>query len=283
MLTRSRRQSADKLLLLNADDFGFTRDVNAGVVHCHQAGILTSTTLMANGAAFDDAVRLSRENPTLDIGCHLVLVQGRSLVTGAPLPEKPQHLVSALLAGRIQPYTELRAQVEKLIDAGIRPSHFDTHKHTHILPPVFSAVVRLAREFKVPFVRLPFDAGWWPLRPLDNWYRYTLKRAGLRATDHFLGFRLTDRLTEHTFAAALERLPAGSTEFMCHPGYLGQELQHAPTRLKETRVRELEAITSSKISALLKRESVTLINYRNLASSGAGQKPPAGPAPGRHL
>jgi chitin disaccharide deacetylase len=57
---------------------------------------------------------------------------------------------------------------------------------------------------------------------------------------------------------------------MCHPGYLGQELQHAPTRLKETRVRELEAITSSKISALLKRESVTLINYRNLASSGAG-------------
>lgn len=261
-------QGPGKLLLVNADDFGFTRDVNAGIVHCHRAGVLTSTTLMANGAAFDHAVQLARETPSLDIGGHLVLVQGKSLVTGEPLPEKPQQLAAALLAGRIRPYEELRAQVQKLVDAGIRPSHFDTHKHTHVLPSVFSAVARLAREFDVPFVRLPFDADWWPVRPVDMWYRGALKRAGLRATNHFLGFRLTDTLTKESLAAALRRLPAGSTEFMCHPGYLGEELKHAPTRLKQTRVRELEAITSPDIAAVLKSESITLINYRQLAQTG---------------
>ena len=61
-------------LIVNADDFGFTKDVNAGIVEAHQCGILTATTLMANGAAFDDAVRLALENPSLDVGCHLVLV-----------------------------------------------------------------------------------------------------------------------------------------------------------------------------------------------------------------
>jgi hypothetical protein len=71
-----------KKLIVNADDFGFTRDVNSGIVEAHRRGILTATTLMANGAAFDEAVRLSRENPELDIGCHLVLVGGRSLLAG---------------------------------------------------------------------------------------------------------------------------------------------------------------------------------------------------------
>jgi predicted glycoside hydrolase/deacetylase ChbG (UPF0249 family) len=261
------QNSTGKLLLVNADDFGFTRDVNAGIVHCHRAGILTSTTLMANGAAFDDAVALARAVPSLDIGCHLVLVQGQSLLTGQPLPAKWREFVAALLAGKIRPYDELRAQVQKVIDAGIHPSHFDTHKHTHVLPTVFSAVIRLAREFEVPFVRLPFDIGWWPVRPLDEWYRSRLERAQLRATDHFLGFRLTDCLTESTLSAALKGLAAGSTEFMCHPGYLGKELLNAPTRLKQTRVCELEALTSPSVKALLEAESITLTNYRQLATS----------------
>src|ERR1700693_2292290 len=71
-----------KQLIVNADDFGFTPDVNEGIVESHRRGILTATTLMANGAAFDDAVRLSRETPTLDIGCHLVLIGGGAALTG---------------------------------------------------------------------------------------------------------------------------------------------------------------------------------------------------------
>ena len=255
-----------KRLIINADDFGFTRDVNAGIIHAHRYGVLTSTTLMANGDAFEDAVRLARETPELDIGCHLVLVQGYSLLTGKPYPEKLVDVYRALLGRQLDPYSELRPQVEKIIAAGIRPTHLDSHKHTHIYPVVFRAVVRLAREFGIPYVRLPLDAtvplSAWPCALGKRAYRAMARKYAVRMTDHFLGFRLTGSLTEASFAAAIENLPEGSTELMCHPGFLGPELQSAATRLKESRVRELEALTSPQIRQLLAAKSIRLGPFR---------------------
>jgi chitin disaccharide deacetylase len=240
-------------LIINADDFGFTRDVNTGIVEAHRNGVLTSTTLMANGDAFDHAVQLARETPSLDIGCHLVLVQGRSLVTGRELPASPGGVIAALVARHLDVYGELRAQVEKILGAGIRPTHLDSHKHTHIVPAIFRQIVRLAEEFKIPYVRrLPFAR------------IYLGSRANIRMTDHFLGYRLTGSLTEHSFARALSSLRDGTTEFMCHPGYLGPELAAAPTRLKQSRVRELEALTSPRIRDLIASEGIQLLNFPSL-------------------
>lgn len=248
-----------KQLIINADDFGFTRDVNAGIVHAHVHGVLTSTTLMANGDAFEDAVRLARETPSLDMGCHLVLVQGQSLVTGKPLPENPRALLADLALKRLNVYGELRAQIEKIVEAGIRPTHLDTHKHTHLVPAVFRQVVGLASEFKIPYVRLPLDATIPFTRlPGERFYRRSAARFGVRMPDQFLGFRLTGCFIEETFAAALSKLPEGTTEFMCHPGFLGPELEHASTRLKESRVRELEALTSPRIRDLLEAKAIRL-------------------------
>src|SRR5947208_1148267 len=136
-----------KRLIVNADDFAFTRDVNQGIVEAHREGILTATTIMATGPAFDDAVRLAIENPTLDIGCHLVLVGE------PPFPSTVAKLVQAIALGRIKIYEELLAQIERILAAGIEPTHLDTHKHTHLLPPVLNAVARLSEEFKIPWVR----------------------------------------------------------------------------------------------------------------------------------
>src|SRR5262245_64061738 len=99
-----------KRLVVNADDFGFTRDVNEGIVEAHRRGILTATTLMANGGAFDDAVRLAEKHPTLDVGCHLVLVSGRSLLTGRPFPLTVSRLLVAIAKRQIRIYDELAAQ-----------------------------------------------------------------------------------------------------------------------------------------------------------------------------
>jgi chitin disaccharide deacetylase len=252
-------------LIVNADDFGFTRDVNAGIVHSHVCGILSATTLMANGDAFEDAVRLGRETPTLDIGCHLVLIQGTSLVTGDALPQSWNALLKALATDKIDVETELRAQIQRIVSAGIQPTHLDTHKHSHVHPAVFKVVLRLANEFGIHFVRLPFDTGWMPVRPLNLIYRRKLRQCGLRATDHFTGFLLTDTLTSETLSEALARLPEGSVEFMCHPGYLGEELRRASSRLKEARVRQLEALTSPAIRARLAELQIGLTNYRELA------------------
>lgn len=259
-----------KRLIINADDFGFTKDVNAGIVQAHRAGILTSTTLMANGNAFEDAVRLARETPTLDIGCHLVLVQGRSLVTGWEFPEKLGKAWAALITRRLDVYAELRAQIEKILNAGIRPTHLDSHKHTHVLPHVFRQVVRLAHEFDIPYVRLPLDhTAPFARVPSDlasRYYRRLARDTRVKMTDHFLGFRLTGSLTEKTFAATLACVREGTTEFMCHPGCLGPELTHAATRLKESRVRELETLTSPSIREMIERQEIRLTNFGALAS-----------------
>ena len=251
-----------KRLIINADDFGFTSDVNAGIVQAHRDGVLTSTTLMANGSAFDDAVRLAKETPSLDVGCHLVLVQGTSLLTGKTLPKGPRQLLFALARGGLDIYSELRLQIEKILAAGITPTHLDTHKHTHLIPRVFRAVCRLASDFEIPWVRLPLDktvriAGFFP-GFAEASYRRTAQQHGVLMTDNFLGFRLTGSLTEETFAAAITALPEGLTEFMCHPGLLGPELSKAETRLKESRVRELEALTSSSIRRLVAQSGVRL-------------------------
>ncbi|MDQ2843709.1 MAG: ChbG/HpnK family deacetylase [Acidobacteriota bacterium] len=251
-----------KRLIINADDFGFTRDVNAGIIEAHRMGVLTSATLMANGDAFDDAVRLAHETPTLDIGCHLVLVQGNSLLSGKSLPRGLGQLLLSVARGGLDLYTEMRLQIKKILSEGIQPTHLDTHKHTHLVPVIFRKVVRLAAEFRIPYVRLPLDstvriAGISP-SALERLYRGIAARSGVSLTDHFRGFRLTGSLTEQTFAEAIRNLPDGTTEFMCHPGKLGPELAHAETRLKESRVRELEALTSLRIRELMVESGVRL-------------------------
>ncbi len=245
-------------LIINADDFGFTPDVNAGIVHAHRNGVLTSTTLMANGEAFENAVRLAKETPTLDIGAHLVLVQGRSLVDGRPLPETPSRLLAVLARHGLDVYAELKSQIEKIHAAGLQISHLDSHKHTHLVPSVFRAVVKLAREFGIPWVRLPLDP---KFRFAHRYYRRLSQGSNVRMTDHFLGFTLTGSLTEETFAKALTKIEEGTTEFMCHPGYLGPELKQARTRLKESRLRELEALTSPRIRELIIAKEIELSGF----------------------
>jgi predicted glycoside hydrolase/deacetylase ChbG (UPF0249 family) len=233
-----------KYLIPNADDFGFTRDVNRGIVEAHRNGILTATTLMAPGAAFDDAVDLARQNPDLDIGVHLVLVD----LKGFP-PTIPR-LLFAL--PRMHIYDELASQVRKVLAAGIQPTHLDTHKHTHLLPPIFNAVVRIAEEFHIPWVRRRFGPFRW------------LPTRSCRSTDHFTGFRLTGRYGAAELAEVIRNLPEGSTEFMCHPGLCTEELRAARTRLKDSRRRELDALTSPEVRAALEESGVKLARYRDL-------------------
>ena len=262
-------------MIFNADDFGFTHDVNEGIVEAHRNGVLTATTLMANGDAFDDAVRRAREVPSLDVGMHLVLVQGRSVLhPEKEFPETLQELGKALMRREIQVYDEAAAQVRKIVAAGIHPSHLDTHKHTHLFPPVLDAVARIAKEFDIPWVRRPFDYGTGPVAGLTKQAvgaamklmspRFAKKLAGFRMTDHFTGFQLTGTLDTSGMVETLKTLPHGLTEFMCHPGHCGDELRAAATRLKETRPAELAALTSPEVRRVIEERGIELTSYRAL-------------------
>ncbi len=258
-------------LVVNADDFGFARDVNRGIIEAHRGGILTATTLMATGAAFEDAVRLAKENVALDVGCHLVLVGT------PPFPESVAELMVAIARGRLRVYDELAAQVRRVLDAGLKPSHLDSHKHTHLLPPVLAAVARISQEFGIPWVRRPFD---FPLQPgrtpfakravnhafgvVRGYFEPKLAHHGCRWTDHFAGFQITGRVDAATLVELIRRLPEGSTELMCHPGYCTDELRAENTRLKESRERELKALTAPQVRTALTEARVQLVNYREL-------------------
>lgn len=268
-----------KILLVNADDFGFTTDVNEGILHCHNEGILTATTLMANGAAFDDAVRIALCTPSLDVGCHGVLVGGHSVADGRELPNSVGELLRALALRQVDPYVELKAQLERIRQAGLRITHMDTHKHTHLAPPVLEAVAKLAEEYGIRWIRRPFDL---PINGepvpvarrvlsrslgfLRSRFHTVLARHGCATTDHFAGFALTGHLQASDLIRLFENLPAGSTELMVHPGFHREALEKARTRLKATRQKELEALTDPSVRQRLAELGIQLGRYSRLGA-----------------
>ena len=267
-------------LIVNADDFGLTEGVNAGIVEAFQNGILRSASLMANGRAFDDAVRLALQNPGLDVGCHLMLISGRAVSDpGRELPRSAPRLVARLAwgwrAGAIE--REFAAQIEKIQGAGVSLSHLDTHKHTHLAPPVLEAVLRVARSHDIPWVRRPFDlpltaarasAAWTSrflnaaMRPLRSRFSRKLASFGCRATDHFAGFQVTGRFQTPELVQLIRALPEGLTEFMCHPGYCTEELLATETKLKQSRQKELEALLDPEVSRAVAERGIEVVGFR---------------------
>ena len=283
-----------KRLIVNADDFGFTSGVNAGIIHAYKTGIVTSTTIMANGEAFEDAVALALANPRLGVGCHLAIVGGRpvaqpdevaSIVNneGLLLPTLGQFMLR-LARGSVKSddiVREFRAQVTRVVNAGITPTHFDSHKHSHVCPPVMKALAVVAREFRVTRVRNPFESvfdraslsGWANVKqsalsaviaPGAIRFKRLARQYLLDTTDRFLGVKRTGMLDSDAIRSMMKGLKEGTTELMCHPGFHDSALASAHTRLKKERERELEALTEPSLRRFAEECGIELISYREL-------------------
>ena len=280
-------------IIINADDFGLTSGVNRAIVEAHIRGVVTSSTLMANGAQFDDAVRLASEIPGLSVGCHVMLVDGSPVLkrseVASLLPRGAQRFRDGLtgfacraVAGRLdeaQIEEEITAQIRKLQSTGIMVSHLDSHKHTHMFPVVFRAMIRAARRCGIWALRNPFEPllffsvrSWKRqfqlgiLRSYRARFRHELESAGLTTPDGCIGIAATGGLNFETFRALMENLPEGTWEFVCHPGYNDPELDGLKTRLRASREIELALLTSPEVKELLRREQIDLISYRDFVS-----------------
>jgi hopanoid biosynthesis associated protein HpnK len=293
-------------LIVNADDFGFTAGVNRAIVEAHTRGIVTSSTLMANGRAFDDAVGLAKTVPRLSVGCHVVLIDGEPVLDALHLPtlavadsggarfrDGLTSFAVRALAGQLDPgeiEAEARAQIRKLQAAGIDVSHVDTHKHTHLFPAVLRPLLRATRACGVHAVRNPFGPrtplksselltrpNLWTryaevriLRTLASKFRETARREGMATPDGTLGIVVTGALDERLFRAIAEIIPEGTWEFVCHPGYNDDDLKSASTRLRESRETELRVLTMPEARELLSNQGIELISYRDLQSAQPG-------------
>jgi len=286
-------------LIVNADDFGLTEAVSSGILGAHREGIVTSTTLMANGGAFDAAVSMSRRAPRLGIGVHLNLTAGKPVSPALKIPSlvdrsgrlhlSPGRLLRALVLRQVDladVEIELRRQIIKIRNAGILPTHLDGHKHVHVLPGVSDVVIRLAQEFSIPSIRCPREVA--PnlstlprsgnprnavvkqylvgrmVSGFANGFKEKLARAGLLFPSHFYGLSQTGLLNTQSILKILGRLPDGVSELMCHPGYLDTDLVWVGTRLLAQRETEIQALTASPVRKLVAYRRIQLISYRQL-------------------
>jgi hopanoid biosynthesis associated protein HpnK len=286
-------------LIVNADDFGLTQGVNRAIVEAHTHGIVTSSTLMANGRAFDDAVQRATSATRLSIGCHVVLVDGSPVfekkTTATTLSngqfddgrfyETLNGFALRLLRGRINVddiEAETTAQIRKLQAAGVVVSHLDTHKHTHILPRVLRPLLRAARACGVPALRNPFGPvhisvvarrpRLWKrfsqvtvLNRLGRSFRKSVTAAAMFTPDGTVGIVATGAMDIPLFESIVKSLPEGTWELVCHPGYNDAELADIRTRLRDSRVQELRLLTSPEAREILARSGVELISYRDVA------------------
>jgi hopanoid biosynthesis associated protein HpnK len=289
-------------LIVNADDLGWTEGVNRGIAEAHRHGIVTSTSVLANGRAFAQAVELVERMQALGVGVHLNLSDGapvakleqvKSLVNDrGMLKGGPESLLLRMARRGLvleQVEREWDAQIQRVRDAGIQPTHLDGHKHVHMLPGLFEIALRLGKRHGIGAVRIAHEAS--PLRSalsageqqhagvvmkqgvqarglklLARDAREMAERAGIATADYFCGIAQTGELTREGVAKLLESLPEGTTELMCHPGYVDAELEKSATRLQHSRQTELEILTDTSIRKLVASQGIRLIDYGLVAS-----------------
>jgi hopanoid biosynthesis associated protein HpnK len=281
-------------LIVNADDFGLTAGVNRAILELHQAGLLTSTSLMARAGATEEAIEIARSTPSLGVGCHVVLVDGAPVLSARtqvscladPAADLFRPGLPSFLGGlfaeqpsrfRREIEAEARAQIEFLQNKGLTLTHIDAHKHTHMFPAVLRPVLRAARAAGIRAVRNPFEPVWAVratagaklariaevtlLRWLEPVCRRIIADEGFVTTSGTVAMVGTGVLNAAMVRSLLGQLPPGSWELVTHPGYNDADLAQIRTRLRASREIEREAL-----QAIKKFPEIELISFRDLQS-----------------
>lgn len=286
--TASKPQLRRRFLIVNGDDFGLSTGVNRAIIEAHTQGILTSTSLMVTGAAFDQAVELAKSHPNLGVGLHLTLGKGKAVLPHSKIP----HLVDAEghfpndtdRAGvyyqfnadaRRQLSLEIRAQLEKFRATGLKLSHVDGHRHMHSNPVILRALVDLAEEFDIRVIRLPSEELgltlnldrrdlktkllWWTVfSGLRLYGERVLKARGVGFVDRVYGLLQSGQMTEDYLIGLIPQIRANLVEIYSHP---------AVPESTDERIyggqKELDALLSDRVRSTIAAAGFELANYND--------------------
>jgi hopanoid biosynthesis associated protein HpnK len=275
-------------VIFNADDFGATTEINQAVLLAHQKGVLTSASLMVNGLACHEAIEIAQKTPTLAVGLHLVLVNGRSSLGPETLP----HLVDrsgnfssdALGAGiayffspatRRELTQEIAAQFEKFAATGLPLDHVNGHLHMHVHPAIFPIVLLQAVDHQAAGLRLPRDELirslayrrgafvnklLWAVEfgLLNRWALARLEGLPLAVTQRVFGLMESGQMSEAYVSQVLERLPGASAEIYFHPSLNRRTERLGPNR------QDFETLTAVGLRQAIVRLNLQLCSYSTL-------------------
>jgi hopanoid biosynthesis associated protein HpnK len=275
------RPDRHRRLIVNADDFGRSSSINEAVERAHREGILTTASLMVNGSAVEEAVRIARANPGLGVGLHLTLLCGTCALPPSQIPDLvdvsgnfPDDPVKTgmryFFCSRLksQLTEEIQAQLEKFEATGLELDHVNGHLHLHLHPVVFKILMSMVTRFRIRRMRLTRDnllinarlaLGQWPYRLshatiyrlLGNWARPELVRRGIAHTERVFGLLQNARVDEPFVRGLLNSLPSGDSELYSHPSL---------DQFKN----EFDALISPGVKELVTRQGITLIRYQDL-------------------
>jgi len=279
-------------VIVHADDFGLSEKINEGILQAHLHGILTSTSIMANGEAFEHAVALARSTPTLDVGIHLTLIEESPLLHPAKIPTLLEsngrfyrhafRFGRKYFAGKInlnEVKEELETQIQKVLAAGLTLSHLDSHQHVHMLPGVLKIVLALSRKYGIPAIRLPREAVTFGkiirvpfMRILQalalNFFCQMAINRIERRTDCFAGFLYGGHLNKENLLKIFKYLSCGDTcEIMCHPGLEDSRSRYAHWQYHW--LDELNALVNNEIRQFVRGKGIQLISYCELGTSSS--------------
>ena len=233
-------------LIVNGDDFGFSREVNEAVILAYRRGVLTSASLMASGEAFGHAVDLAKENPGLAVGLHVTCVNGRPVLPPSDIPhvagKTGDFPTDPALAGlkyffcrsaRKELFSEIAAQFEKFARSGLNFSHVDSHCHMHVNPAVLDAIIEIAQSYGIKRIRVPADSFFSALpflqtpikasgyaivfKVLTQRMKKILGKRGFIFPQTVYGNLVTGRMSLEYVLSLLERLPEGSFRALSAP------------------------------------------------------------------
>ncbi|MGH9395834.1 MAG: hopanoid biosynthesis-associated protein HpnK [Terriglobia bacterium] len=296
-----------KRLIINADDFGRSAQVNAAILRAHRRGALTSASLMVTEPAASEAAIAARDCPQLDVGLHVVACNGRSLLPARQLRglvddsgRFPQSEAWAGLRYAVLPRLraklrdEFRAQIERHIELIGTLNHINGHHNLHLHPVLADILIDLAAEYRVPCLRLvlepvlttlSFSRDHWLRKLRDHFLfqwlsgraRRRMQERGLLANDCLFGFHQTGNLTESYVLGVLARLPENSTtEFYFHPS---MEANGQPP-IWPSQTMETAILTSPAVRGAIERCGIRLTTFREMAGRATAE---SGRAPGASI
>lgn len=250
----------ERLLIVNADDFGLSKGQNYGILDACKNGLVTSTTALVNGAAIDHAAQLSRRTPELAVGMHFVLTLGEPLT---PMPGLAREgklgkwiwqvaEEDALPLEEIE--RELACQYQRFVDLfDAEPTHFDSHHHVHMIPQIFPLVAEFAKS---KGIALRID------RTIPHPFAIP---EGLRSSEGFSSEFYGEAISEALFLQALDASTVrgeASLEMMCHPAFVDNTIMGSAYCYP--RLAELDVLTAASLKYAIAERGYRLGTYRDV-------------------